>query len=414
MENIYIIGVGMTFFGRQKEKSIKDLTREAVQEALQDAGIEHKEIQAAYVGNTAQGLLEDQYCISGPIALRNMGFEGIPMLTVENACATASTAFYLAIHFLQSGQGDVAMAVGVEKLNTGPKDKRFAIFDGCWDVYLTEESTKKLLSMAEGFEVPPGTQTTEPYSVFMDIYAAGARWHMQKYGTTQRQIAAVASSNHNNSKLNPLAQYQIPLTIEQVLAAPPITYPLTMPMCSPISDGAAAAIICTEDGLKRLGLDKKRAIKVYASVLGTGISRDDNDETKNIASVAAAKAYEMAGLGPEDMSVAEVHDATACGQIFQVENLGFCARGMGGPCSEAGDFSLGGRLPVNPSGGLLSKGHPIGATGLGQVWELVTQLRGEAGARQVEGARFAIQENGGGVIGLEEAVCYVGVYGKCQ
>jgi acetyl-CoA acetyltransferase len=244
MDNIYIIGVGMTFFGRQKEKSIKDLTQEAVQEALQDAGISQQEIQAAYLGNCAQGLLEGQYCISGPIALRNMGFEGIPMLTVENACATASTAFYLAIQFLQSGQGDVALAVGAEKLNTGPKDKRFAIFDGCWDVYLVDESTRRLLSMAEGFEVPPGTQSADPYSIFMDIYAAGARWHMQKYGTTQRQIAAVAANNHTHSAFNPRAQYQIPMTIEQVLGSPPITYPFTMPMCSPISDGAAAAIIC--------------------------------------------------------------------------------------------------------------------------------------------------------------------------
>lgn len=412
MENIYIIGVGMTFFGRQKDKSLKDLTQEAVQEALQDAGISQKEIQAAYLGNTCQGLLEEQYCLSGPISLRSMGFEGIPMLTTENACATASTAFYLALQFLQSGQGDVALAVGAEKMNTGDKSKRFAIFDGCWDVYLVEESTKKLLSVAEGFEVPPGTQSPDPYSVFMDIYAAGARWHMKKYGTTQRQIAAVAASNHNHSVLNPRAQYQIGLTIEQVLAAPPITYPFTLPMCSPISDGAAAAIVCTEDGLKRLGLGKNRAIKVYASVLGTGINRPDEDDTQNIASLAAAKAYKMAGLGPEDMSVAEVHDATAMGQIFQVENLGFCDRGMGGPCAEAGDFSLSGRIPVNPSGGLLSKGHPLGATGLGQLWELVTQLRGEAGARQVPDARFAIQENGGGVIGLEEAVCYVGIYGK--
>jgi acetyl-CoA acetyltransferase len=199
---------------------------------------------------------------------------------------------------------------------------------------------------------------------------------------------------------------------EQILAAPPITYPLTLPMCSPISDGAAAALLVTEAGLRRLGIDKSRAIKVLASVLQTGSDRDPSEVEKHCTALGSKRAYEKAGVGPKDISVAEVHDATAMGEIIQIENLGFCDFGEGGPISERGETTLGGRIPVNPSGGLESKGHPVGATGLAQVYELVMQLRGEAGARQVEGAKLALAENGGGLHGIEEGVASVIILGR--
>jgi acetyl-CoA acetyltransferase len=198
-------------------------------------------------------------------------------------------------------------------------------------------------------------------------------------------------------------------TVGEVLAAPPITYPLTLPMCSPISDGAAAANVVTRDGMKRLGLDERRAVRVLACVVQSGSDRPAEQVERHCTALAAKRAYEIAGLGPDDIDVAEVHDATAMGEIIQVENLGFCQYGDGGVLAERGATRIGGRIPVNPSGGLESKGHPIGATGLGQVYELVTQLRGEAGERQVAGARTAIAENGGGLHGIEEAVACITV-----
>jgi acetyl-CoA acetyltransferase len=412
MTQLYVAGIGMTRFGRHLDRSIKDLTREAVEAALADAGCERRHLEAAFFSNAAQGHFEGQHYIRGEIALRAVGIEGIPVVNVENACASASTAFNLATLFLKAGEGDVALAVGAEKMYSADKARMFSAFDSGWDVAAVERSKGVLLRLGEGCVVPPGTTSDKPYSVFMDIYAAFCRFHMLKFGTTQRQIAAVAAKNHAHSVHNPLAQYRDPYTIEQVLAAPPITYPLTLPMCSPISDGAAAAIVCTEAGLKRLGVERERAVRVLASVVQTGSDRAPDELERHLTVLAARKAYDRAGIGPGDVSVAEVHDATAMGEIIQVENLGLCAIGDGGPLAERGATAIGGRIPVNPSGGLESKGHPVGATGLGQIHELVTQLRGEANGRQVEGARFAVAENGGGLVGVEEAVACVTILAR--
>ena len=246
----------------------------------------------------------------------------------------------------------------------------------------------------------------------MSIYAAMCRFHMKTFGTTQRQIAAVAAKNHAHSVHNPYSQFRKSFTIDEILAAPPITYPLTLPMCAPLSDGAAAVVLCTEQGLKRLRADRSRCVKVAASVIRSFSNRSYTEPERNIGRLAAQRAYEIAGLGPEDMQVAEVHDAAAMGEIIQSENLGFVPLGEGGPAAERGDFAMGGRLPINVSGGLESKGHPLGATGIGQLFELVTQLRGEAGARQVQGARHAIQENGGGMVGVEEAAVAIHILSK--
>ncbi|GAA4409120.1 thiolase family protein [Quisquiliibacterium transsilvanicum] len=412
MDNVYVVGVGMTPFGRLIDTSIKEMTRQAVDEALSDAGIGADALQAAFFGNASQGHMEGQQMIRGQVALRAMGIQGIPVTNVENACASGSTAMYLAVNFVRSGEGDVALAVGAEKMFSTDRDRMFSVFDSAWDVSEADAIRERLLSMGAGVEVPPGTTSPKPYSVFMDVYAAFARFHMKRFGTTQRQLAAVAAKNHRHSQHNPLSQYRNPYSIDEVLAAPPITYPLTLPMCSPISDGAAATIVCSEAGMRRLGIDRRRVVRVLASVLQTGSDRDPSDVENHCTALAARRAYEKAGLGPSDVSVAEVHDATAMGEIIQVENLGFCAFGDGGPLAERGDTSIGGRIPVNPSGGLESKGHPVGATGLGQVHELVTQLRGEAGSRQVDGARIALAENGGGLQGVEEAVACVTILSR--
>jgi acetyl-CoA acetyltransferase len=412
MENVYVVGVGMTPFGKLADTSIKQMTRQAVEAALADAGVAAEAVQGAFFGNASQGHMEGQQMIRGQVALRSMGIQSIPVVNVENACASGSTAMHLAVSFVRAGEGDVALAVGAEKMFSRDRDLMFSVFDSAWDVSDADAIRERLLKLGEGVEVPPGTTSPKPYSVFMDVYAAFARHHMRRWGTTQRQLAAVAAKNHRHSQHNPLSQYRDAYTVEEVLAAPPITWPLTLPMCSPISDGAAAAVVCTESGLRRLGIDRSRAIRVLASVLQTGSDRDPGDSANHCTAIAARRAYERAGLGPADVSVAEVHDATAMGEIIQVENLGFCAFGDGGAMAERGETTIGGRIPVNPSGGLESKGHPVGATGIGQVHELVTQLRGEAGARQVEGARIALAENGGGLQGIEEAVACVTILGR--
>ena len=410
--HVYVVGVGMTPFGKHLDKTIKGLAASATSMALNDAGCSGKDVQAAFFANSTQGHMEGQDMIRGQIALRSMGIQGIPVVNVENACASASSAFHLAVNYVNSGAAEVALAVGVEKMFSADKALMFSVFDGAWDVHESANNRELLLKMGGGITPPEGTTSSKPYSVFMDIYAAMGRMHMREFGTTQRQFAAVSAKNHRHSVNNPLAQYRDAYTIEQILAAPPITYPLTLPMCSPISDGAAAAIVCNEAGLKRLNLAQGRAISVLATVMQMGSDREATDLEHHVVRLASRKAYELAGVGPADISVAEVHDATAIGEIIQSEVLGFCPIGEGGRMAEAGETAIGGRIPINPSGGLESKGHPVGATGLAQIFELVTQLRREAGGRQVAGARVALAENGGGLYSVEEAVACITILGK--
>jgi acetyl-CoA acetyltransferase len=409
MNDIYVVGVGMTPFGRLLERSVYDMVDEAVGLALKDAGATTADVGSVYYSTMTNGMLQGQTGIPGPIAMRRIGIEGVPVFSVENACASGSSAFNLATLALRAGQCDIALAVGAEKMNVPDKAKMFAVFDGGWDVSTVEQNKYILLAMGEGIEPPPGTVSERPYSVFMDVYAAICRNHMLRYGTTQRQIAAVAAKNHQHSVHNPLSQFQQAFSIDEVLASPPICYPLTTLMCSPISDGAAAVVLCNAEGLKRLKNAGDRAVRVLASVVQTGSNRGLDEPEKIVAHLAAKKAYAQAGINPSDVDVAEVHDASAIGEILNAESLMLVPFGEGGPAAERGDFTVGGRMPINPSGGLESKGHPIGATGLGQIHELVTQLRSEAGKRQVQGARIAIQENGGGLFGVEEAVVAVNI-----
>jgi acetyl-CoA acyltransferase len=408
MSDIYVVGVGMTPWGKFLDQSVKDLARSAVLGALSDAGIERREIEVAYFANAGQSAIEGQFMVGGQIALRDMGIGGIPVTNVENACASGSTAFHQAYAYLRAGMADVALAVGAEKLYHDDRARSFNVFNGAWDVHGVEALTAALAGLGEGV-VPPAGRAVDSgvRSVFMDVYAALTKQHMKRWGTTERQLAAVSAKNHHHSTRNPLSQYRMDMSIDDVLAARMISWPLTLPMCAPISDGAAAAILVREEALGRF--DRSRAIRICASVLASGADRSPEDLERHVCRIAAHRAYEQAGIGPDDVSVAEVHDATAFGEILQTENLGFCEPGQGGWIAERGETSLGGRLPVNPSGGLESTGHPIGATGLGQIHELVLQLRGEAGVRQVAGARIAIAENGGGFHGSEEAAACITV-----
>lgn len=412
MSEIYIAGVSMTNFGKHLNRSLKDLTGEALASVLEDAGCEKSGLDAAFFGNCVQGHMEGQDMIRGEVALRQFGVEGIPVINVENACATASTAFHLAVNYVKAGAADVALAIGVEKMYSEDKAKMFSAFNGAWDVHDVENISAQWTNMGEGVEVPDGSTSPRPYSVFMDVYAGFSRMHMREFGTTQRQLAVIASKNHGHSTMNSLAQYTKAFTVDEVLNAAPISFPLTVPMCSPISDGAAAAIVCNEAGLKKLNATKARAMRVLATVIRTGSTREATDLSRHCSRLGAEQAYQQAGLGPEDIDVAEVHDASATGEVIESEALGFCAIGEGGVVAERGDTTLGGRIPINVSGGLESKGHPIGATGLGQIYELVTQLRGEAGKRQVDGARHAMAQNGGGIHGVEEAVSCLTIVGK--
>jgi acetyl-CoA acyltransferase len=266
---------------------------------------------------------------------------------------------------------------------------------------LQEQETKEKAKEVSTQQEAPGG-----HSAFMDFYAAGARAHMKRYGSTQKQLAIIAAKNHNNSTLNPLAQYTFPQTVEQVMNDRIVAYPLTRAMCAPIGDGAAAAIICSDQFLKKHPLE--RAIKIRASILEGGTRTG----TDNIGERAGKRAFAVASIEPKDVDVMEVHDATAFGEVSAMEALGFCPRGEGGLIAERGDTALHGKIPVNTSGGLLSRGHPIGASGLAQIYELVTQLRGEAGQRQVAKHRIAMTENGGGTVGSGEAAMTIHILEK--
>jgi len=407
MTNVYIVGSAITPLGKHLHKSVKELTRESVDAALADAELPMQAIEAAWFCNTRQGALEGQHGIRGQCALRAYGFENIAIANTDNACCSSSSGLVQAFAGIASGMYDVALVVGTEKMNFPEKRaEMFEAFKGSWDRELADQHLADLLAMGAGMEIPADVANAGgERSVFMDIYAAQARFHMHRFGTTQRQIAAVAAKNHWHSQFNPDAQYRTSMSVEDVLADKLIAWPMTRSMCAPMSDGSGALILASETALARWGA--KRAIRIRGIALNSGTARTPEQYDRHLTRLTADKAYEMAGVEPEDISVAEVHDASAIAEIVQAENLGFCAYGDGGKLAESGESRLGGKRPINVSGGLLSKGHPIGATGAIQIHELVTQLRGEAGARQVPNARLALAENGGGFYGLEEAACVV-------
>jgi acetyl-CoA acyltransferase len=411
MRDVYIIGVGMTPFGKHMDKNMKSLSAGAVNAALQHAGITKDAIQTAVVGNAYQGIVTGQESIRGQVVLRAMGIGDIPVTNVENACCSSATALQVAWMDVALGLHEVGLVLGMEKMYMDDREKRLKLYSSSADVEVVEMFVKAMKEDAEkrrkAAESAAGAGEKKKEKVegsaFMEIYAIAARLHMEHHGITQRQLAVISSKNHAHSVHNPNAQYRTTFTVDEVLAAPVVAYPLTRPMCSPVGDGAAALIICSGDYVKKIGASKP--VKILATVLGGGVDRDFF--APDIGERLSKIAYEKAGVGPGDIDVAEVHDATAFGELRASEDMGFCAMGEGGIFAEQGHSAIGGKLPINPSGGLESKGHPVGATGAGQIAELVWQLRGEAGQRQVENARIALAENGGGNIGVEEAAMVI-------
>jgi acetyl-CoA acetyltransferase len=411
MREVYIIGSSCTAFGKRPDDSFKSLAREAYTECLADAELENGDlIEQAWFGNCGMGTfgqrnIRGQVCFT-PLVQDGLFPERVPMINVEGGCATASMAFHGAWKDVASGDMEASLAIGVEKTYF-PGDPKLTseIFEGGIDQIDPHEwhsyYSKRAEETGKPFDPNGGGGT-----VFMDTYAMQAAWHMKKWGTTQEQIAIAASKNHWHGSMNPKAQYQFEVPVEKALADREISWPLTRAMCAPIGDGAAAALLVSKDLLGKLPASvQKRAIKIRASVLSGGKYRDPSEA--GLSRVAAKKAYDKSGLTPADINLVELHDATSFCEIFQLEMLGFAEDGQGGVLVESGATTLGGQLPVNLSGGLVSKGHPVGATGLSMIHELNTQLRGEAGARQADNAHLALAENGGGVIGFDEAACSV-------
>jgi acetyl-CoA acetyltransferase len=395
MSQAYILGTFCTPFGRFAEKNHQALASDAIRGVLNDAGrSDGQQIGKAYFGSVLLPLME-----SGLLP------ERLPIVNVEGACATGSLALNLSRSEILAGQEDLVLAIGVEKMHD-PADPSAVLryIEGGLDQFGRErwmhEYGRIAQQMGGIWDPQPGR------SIAMDTYSLQAQYHMHRWGTTVQQIAFAAAKNHNHGALNPNAQYRFRMTAEEVLADRPVSTPLTRAMCAPTGDGAAAALICSDRFLQQQPERvRRRAIRIRAAALAGGKFRMPDEF--GLSRVAADKAYASAGLSPDEVDFAEVHDATSFCEIFQVEMLRFCEPGKGGAFVASGATSLGDSKPVNVSGGLVSKGHPIAATGLSMVNELSTQLRGEAGERQIKGARIGLAENGGGVLGMEEAICSV-------
>lgn len=381
---VTIAGAGMTRF-EKSPLSLRELAVAAVSDALADAGVAVADIEAAYVGNAAAGLVTGQEMIRGQVALRPLGIEGIPIFNVENACASAASALHLGWQAVSAGAADVVLCLGAEKLTHEDKTVGMKAIGTAIDV---ERRAELALEVGSG-----GEEDGQPRSFFMDLYADMTRRYMNASGASPEDFARVVVKNQHNGGLNPRAQYGGELTVEQVLESREVVSPLTLLMCSPISDGAAAVVLMSETAARRRGA---KGPKIRASVVRSGNRHDRDDPTAGSTGLAAAAAFEQAGIGPAELSCAEVHDASAPAELMVYEQIGLAPPGGGPELIESGRTRLDGELPVNTSGGLLSKGHPIGATGIAQICESTWQLRGEAGPRQVDGARVALTQNGGG------------------
>lgn len=410
MQPVFIAGTGMTRFGKFLDRGLKSLAAEAIGEALADAGIEASQLQAAYMGNAAAGVMTGQVLIPGQVVLRGLGIGRIPVVNVENACATSATAFQQAVQMITLQAYDIVLVAGFEKLYSEDKARTFSVFHGAVDLEAIDDVLAGLArNLARSGAEADISEAGKSRSLFMDLYAGMARDFMATHGVTQRDFAAVAAKNSFHGSLNPKAQFQEVLSIEQVLAAPLIVDPMTRPMCAPIGDGAAALVLVSAQAAARLGLRDR--VRVLSSVLASGWDYEPGDPAR-LAPTVAAQAYEAAGLGPAELDVVELHDAGAPAELIYYEHLGLAAPGEAVALLDSGATRLGGRVPVNPSGGLLRKGHPIGASGCAQLVELSDQLRGRCAARQVHGARTALAENGGGWIGEDAAAIVVSVLQK--
>jgi acetyl-CoA acyltransferase len=392
----------MTPFGFAPESTVRSLATAALDEALADAGLGAADVEMVVFANAGEGVLTGQEMVRSEVALRHYGFGGIPMLNVENACASGSTALQAARMAVESGAAEVVVAVGAEKLTNPDKRRTMAVFSSAVDFddmpELGEQVRRDLLGIGGD---QPGDGPVQ--SALMEVYAGTARRFFARGGASVADAAAVAVKNRAHASSNHRAQFREPLTTDQVLGSRMIADPLRLFMCSPVADGAAVIVVCSEDRARTLV--EAQPVRLEASVLRTGGTGDI--ERNGAVRRAAAAAYESADIGPEELDVVEVHDAAAPAELLAYEQLGLCEAGGAPALLASGATRLGGRCPVNPSGGLLSRGHPVGATGLAQVVELTDQLRGRCGPRQVDGARVALAQNSGGHLAGEEAVAVV-------
>lgn len=371
LRDVYVVGVGMTPFGRHADKSFTSLGEDAIRDALEDAGMEFGAIEVAFCGHVMQG------STAGQRVLRKVGKTGIPMMNVENACASGTTAFRMAWTQVAAGIHDIALAVGFEKMARGP-------------IQAPQAQTGEPKKEEKGPPLMP--------LLFSQVFNE----HSRRYGTTPEQMAMVAVKNRAHAAMNPRSQHDDPITVEDVMNSREIAGPLRLLMCCPTGAGAAAAIICSEDVARTLS---SKPIRIVASAMQSEGETDPSDTLSGITEInqrTAKLAYEMAGITSDDVDAIELHDCFAIAEIIHYENLGLCERGEGGTFIEEGMSKIGGKVAVNPSGGLLSKGHPLGATGVAQVFEMVTQLRGLAGERQVPDAKIGLThcQGFGGAVGV--------------
>jgi acetyl-CoA acetyltransferase len=371
MTNVYLAGVGMTPFGKFRDSSLATLGRDAGRQALSDAGVESRHVEMIACGSARSGILHARESGTGQLIGWELGIEGVPVYNEKAFCASGALAVNIAYMALASGVHDVALVVGVEKMSSREGQGRPLTSDGM------------ALEGEQGF-TPPA------------YYAMAARRHMHDYGTTREQIASVAVKNRAAAQHNPKAQYRDPITLDDVLGSKEVVSPLNLLDCCPTGDGGAAAVLVNEAGAETLGLAP--TVRIAASVIGTGYYRDQARDMTSFAldKSTSRRAYEISGINPGDIDVAEVHDSFSVAEIIHYEDLGFCEPGTGGRFVESGQTALTGRLPVNTGGGLLNRGHPLGATGVAQIVELCDQLRGRAGQRQVSSARTALAHISGG------------------
>ncbi|CAG7594478.1 lipid-transfer protein [Rhodococcus opacus] len=382
---VFVVGVGMTKFEKPgaREWDYPDMAREADGRALEDAGIEYRLVEQAYVGYVYGE------STSGQRAVYELGLTGIPIVNVNNNCSTGSTALFLATQAVRSGQVDCALALGFEKMQAGSLGSTYDDRE--------QPMMRHLLALAElqEFAMPPA-----PY-----MFGAAGKEHMERFGTTAEQFAEIGVKNHRHSQNNPYAQFQVEYTLDEILGSKPIYGPLTKLQCSPTSDGSGAVVVASEEFVDKHDL-AGQAVEIVGQSMVTDLPSTFEDRSAislvgaDMTRTAAARVYEQAGIGPDDIDVIELHDCFSTNELLTYEALGLCGEGEGGKLVDNDDTTYGGRWVVNPSGGLISKGHPLGATGLAQCSELTWQLRGTADKRQVDGAAVALQHN----IGLGGAV----------
>jgi acetyl-CoA acyltransferase len=384
-----IAGVGLTPFGRFRDRTLSQLAGQAISAALADAGMEPAEVQAAFVANSMAAVTTGQVAIVGQAVLRPLGYSSIPVYNIDNACAASSSALDLAVQAVESGRTEVVLVVGVEKLSGPARSDSYRALNGAVDT---------------GFLAAAGIDASAESVFVAAIYPERLGRYRSRYGLEARVLAEIAVKNRGHATLNPNAQYTEPISVDDVLGSRMVAEPLTALMCAPISDGASAVVV-TSAGRARSGGRRP----VWIRGIATGMGAPPGAET--VIAGIARRAFAEAGITPADIDVAEVHDSIAFNELLAYEELGLCPAGDGARFAGSGATCLSGRVPVNTSGGLESRGHPVAATGLAQIIELVTQIRHEAGDRQVAGARIAVAENAGGFAVDDTAAAVVTVLG---